>query len=199
MGAFKPGYSTWMHLRRYSFAYRGCGDFSILCAFCKSFYLQIHKGKRDMGHHGGGDEDLCTYTVYSCRIDRVFTRAHTHAGATDSQRMDTCTFYKRDSTSYCYKCVPAYRGNGYGHHTGYPYIKSDSASNRAEHRHEPYPFRSSDDRKPCNRICDTAYRSKFVCGKLTDGCAGYADSKEGGAYDRIFPAGTADTYICTGD
>ena len=36
-------------------------------------------------------------------------------------------------------------------------------------------------------------------GKLTDGCTGYADCKEGGAYDRIFPAGTADTYICTGD
>ena len=28
-----------------------------------------------------------------------------------------------------------------------------------------------------------AYRSKPVCGKLTDGCSGYADSKEGGAYD----------------
>lgn len=70
------------------------GDFSILCAFCKSFYLQIHKGKRDMGHHGGGDEDIRTYIVYTCRIYRVFTRAHTHAGATDGQRMDTRTFYK---------------------------------------------------------------------------------------------------------
>ena len=47
-----------------------------------------------MGHHGGGDEDIRTYIVYTCRIDRVFTRAHTHAGATDSQRMDTRTFYK---------------------------------------------------------------------------------------------------------
>lgn len=108
-------------------------------------------------------------------------------------------FYKRDSTSYRYKCVPAYRGNDYGHHTGYPYIKSDSASNRAEHRHEPYPFRSSDDCKPGNRFRYTSNRCKPVCGKLTDGCTGYADCEEGGAYDRIFPAGTADTYICTGD
>lgn len=39
-----------------------------------------------------GNEDIRTYIVYTCRIDRVFTRAHTHAGATDSQRMDTRTF-----------------------------------------------------------------------------------------------------------
>lgn len=45
-----------------------------------------------MGHHGGGDEDIRTYIVYTCRIYRVFTRAHTHAGATDGQRMDTAHF-----------------------------------------------------------------------------------------------------------
>ena len=94
MGTFEPGYSAWMYLCRYSFAYRGCGDFGILCAFCKSFYLQIYQGKRDMGHHGGVDEDICTYTVYPCRIDCVFTCTHTHAGAADSQCMDTRTFYK---------------------------------------------------------------------------------------------------------
>ena len=38
-----------------------------------------------------------------------------------------------------------------------------------------------------------------VCGKLTDGCSGYADSKEGGAYDRIFPAGTSAAYIYSGN
>lgn len=41
--------------------------------------------------------------------------------------------------------------------------------------------------------------SKPVCGKLTDGCSGYADSKEGGAYDRIFPAGTSAAYIYSGN
>ena len=34
---------------------------------------------------------------------------------------------------------------------------------------------------------------------LTDGCSGHADSKEGGAYDRIFPAGTFAAYIYSGD
>ena len=45
----------------------------------------------------------------------------------------------------------------------------------------------------------TAYRSKPVCGKLTDGCSGHADSKEGSAYDRIFPAGTSASYIYSGN
>lgn len=74
-----------------------------------------------------------------------------------------------------------------------------SASYRAEHRNEPDPLWCGHDRKPCNRICYTAYRSKSVCGKLTDGCSGHADSKEGGAYDRIFPAGTSAAYIYSGN
>lgn len=93
---------------------------------------------------------------HSCRCHRQLAHGYLH-------------IYKRDSTSYCYKCVPAYRGNGYGYHTGYPYIKSDSASNRAEHRHEPYPFRSSDDRKPCNRFRYTSIGvNLFVASSLTD-------------------------------
>lgn len=84
-------------------------------------------------------------------------------------------------------------------HTGYPYFKPNTASYRAEHRNEPDPLWCGHDRKPCNRICHTAYRSKPVCGKLTDGCSGHADSKEGGAYDRIFPAGTFAAYIYSGD
>ena len=94
MGTFEPGYSAWMYLCRYSFANRGSGDLSILCTFCKYLYLQIHKGKRYLGHHGGGDEDIRPNTVYTCRIDCVLTSAHTHAGATDCQRMDTRTFHK---------------------------------------------------------------------------------------------------------
>ena len=78
-------------------------------------------------------------------------------------------------------------------------FKPNPASYRAEHRNEPDPLWCGHDRKPCNRICHTAYRSKPVCGKLTDGCSGHADSKEGGAYDRIFPAGTFAAYIYSGN
>lgn len=90
-------------------------------------------------------------------------------------------------------------GMVYGYHTGYPYFKPNPASYRAEHWNEPDPLWCGHDRKPCNRICHTAYRSKPVCGKLTDGCSGHADSKEGGTYDRIFPAGTSAAYIYSGN
>ena len=109
------------------------------------------------------------------------------------------TAFSRVLTSYCDKCVPAHCWNGYGYHTSYTYFKPNSASYRAEHRNEPDPLWCGHDRKPCNRICYTAYRSKSVCGKLTDGCSGHADSKEGGAYDRIFPAGTSAAYIYSGN
>ena len=42
-------------------------------------------------------------------------------------------------------------------------------------------------------------RELMESGKLTDGCSGHADSKEGGAYDRIFPAGTFAAYIYSGN
>ena len=75
----------------------------------------------------------------------------------------------------------------------------NTASYRAEHRNEPDPFRSSDDCKPCNRFRYISNRCKPVCGKLTDRCSSHADSKEGSAYDRIFPAGTFAAYIYSGD
>ena len=83
--------------------------------------------------------------------------------------------------------------------TGNSDLKSDSSANRAEHWNESDPFWCGNDRKPCNRLCNTADRCQSVCGKLADGCSGYAHCKKSAADDRVLFAGTAFVDIHSGN
>lgn len=49
-----------------------------------------------------------------------------------------------------------------------------------------------------NRICNTADRSEFICGKFTDRCTGDGDRKESDADDPLFLCCIADRYLCAG-